>query len=577
MRPGLPAACRFQLMAALLAAQAISAPAAPPAPEDPPLPPANPRAEAIEVGMTALLGNWPAGSRRESTRVPMRDGAWMATEILFPPGAGPWPVILCRTPYGRVAGAKYSRDYAGKGVVWVSQDSRGRGGSTGTLRGVDNENEIEDGYDAIDWIVCQTWSNGRVGMMGGSGNGMCARMAYLAKHPALKVVWAANTAGNTYLHWSFENGVRRGLHRWCNTFRNIKNSEIIPTITEYDLTRWRSLVAEAARHNPTVLFVDDGWFNIFGDGAIEDFMAFGPTGRVYGKVRPTTHGRMERGLTFPSRETEAADDLPSPLDVLIDGAEIRAPSRLRYFVMGDVHDPSAPGNTTRVTRFWPPPNVPVRFHLTPDGGLSRAPARSPGGRSEYSYDPRDPTPSCGGGFSYSAKEETGWSGALDQRVQSGRRDILRFYSAPLTEPLEVAGKLAAELYFSTDVPDTTFMVRLIDVYPDGYEMMIREGAAMARYRDGLDRPHPVRKGDVNRLSIAMNSTAIVFNRGHRIGVYIASASNPAYEVHPNSYEPVKDYDQAPVAHQVIHCTEKFPSAVILPVASLPDRLSSSSP
>lgn len=554
------------MMVPLLAALALSAPAAGPDPEVFPLRLPSARTESIDTGMAALLKNWPAGSRRESTRVPMRDGALMATEILLPPGAGPWPVILCRTPYGRVSGAKYSRDYAGKGVAWVSQDSRGRGDSTGILQGVDNENEIADGYDAIEWIVRQPWSNGRVGMMGGSGNGMCARMAYLAKHPALKVVWAANTAGNTYLHWSFENGVRRWLHQWCDSFRNIKKSGPIPTITAYDLPRWRNVVAEAARDNQTVLFVDDGWFNIFGDGAIDDFMAFGPTGRVYGMVRPSTHGRMVQGLTFPFREGEAPDDLPSPLNVLVDGAEPRAASRLRYFVMGDVRDPSAPGNITKVTTVWPPPSVPVRFHLTPGGGLSRAPSRSPGGRREYAYDPRNPTPSRGGGFSYSAKDEAGWSGALDQRVQADRRDILRFYSDPLTEPLEIAGKLEAELYFSTDVPDTTFMVRLIDVYADGYEMIVREGAVMARYRDGLERPAPVQKGEVNRVSVAMNSTAIVFNRGHRIGVFVASASSPAYEVHPNSYEPVKGYDDAPVAHQTIHCTEEFPSAVILPVA-----------
>lgn len=107
------------------------------------------------------------------------------------------------------------------------------------------------------------------------------------------------------------------------------------------------------------------------------------------------------------------------------------------------------------------------------------------------------------------------------------------------------------------------MVKLLDVRPDGYEMIIREGAAMTRYRNGLDKPAPLKAGEVAGLAFDFNSAAIVFDKGHQIGVYITSSSTPAYEIHPNTYEPVASYEKSAVARQTIHTG----SRIILPVAS----------
>jgi predicted acyl esterase len=50
-----------------------------------------------------------------------------------------------------------------------------------------------------------------------------------------------------------------------------------------------------------------------------------------------------------------------------------------------------------------------------------------------------------------------------------------------------------------------------------------------------------------------------------MAVFVQSSSTPAYEVHPNSYEPVMSYDSAPIAHQKIHTSKKYPSRIILPI------------
>ena len=67
------------------------------------------------------------------------------------------------------------------------------------------------------------------------------------------------------------------------------------------------------------------------------------------------------------------------------------------------------------------------------------------------------------------------------------------------------------------------------------------------------------------LFILVSFTALVFNVGHRIGLYVTGSSDPAYEVHPNSYEPVTSMEGAPVAHNVIHTSADHASRLILPV------------
>jgi predicted acyl esterase len=512
-----------------------------------------------------ILKGLPPGTRHQGAFVPMRDGARMATEVFLPPGDGPFPAILIRTPYGRQGAAGYSSRYKDSGCAFVVQDTRGRGDSEGKI-GLANENEIDDGYDTIDWLAKQPWCNGRIGMVGGSGHGMAARMAFLARHPALVVVGTGNTAGNTCLYWSFENGVRRWMHGWCDSFRNLRKGPVPTLPPAYDLARWQTLLADAAKDNPTVLFLDDGWYNIFGDGgAIDDFIAFGKTCRVYGEVAPRTHGAMTFGLQFPKGPRPKAEPVPSFIEIL-KGAEAKAPSRLFYFVMGDVKDAATPGNRWAVTDVWPPKgSVPRKFFLSADGKVTDAAPTAAAASLAYCYDPKDPAPSRGGGYTYAGKAEADSSGALDQRPIHDRQDVLRFYSEPLAEPLTVVGKLAAELHFTADVPDTTLIVKLVDVYPDGFEMIVREGAAMARYRNGFDQPVPLVKGEPTNLAFEFNSTAIVFNRGHRIGIFVTSSSVPAYEPHPNVYEPVLSCDLAQPANISILLEQSHPSHVILPV------------
>jgi predicted acyl esterase len=509
------------------------------------------------------LAELPAGYRFEHVMVPMRDGIGLATTVFLPPGDGKWPTILIRTPYERNGGAKYFKRLCAKGnYACVIQDPRGDGDSQGRPLAdpVSSENEIADSYDTIDWIAKQPWSNGRVGMTGGSGNGMAAAMAYLSKHPALVVVEPANSAGNTALYWGFENGVRRKLYEWLGQ-RNLKVSEWPkPTLLKYDRTHWQKLLDEAAKDNPTVYLGSDGWFNIFGDSALDFFEKFGATGKVFITVNASAHGaHCDKGVEFKMSGPAGAAPVPAFLDVL-DGSAKPGKSQIIYAVLGDVTDPSAPGNVRKVSPVWPPANVPTPFYLTLSGGLSQKPSTSDG-KVAFTYDPANPVPSLGGGWSFGNDP----NGAVDQRPLAERKDIVRFVSDPLDAPLEIAGKIRADLFISSDAPDTLFVVKLVDIYPDGQEILLREAAAMARYREGFDKPAPLESGKTVRLAFDCNSIAAVFNKGHRIGVFITSSSSPAYEIHPNTCEPAASAAAMKVAEQTIHISPTAQSSIILPV------------
>jgi len=523
-----------------------------------------------DVKAAEFLKKMPPGSTVQSGTITMRDGVKLATDVFLPPGGKPTCVVLGRTPYGRPSGANgvvYTNVPTPYQIAIVAQDSRGKGGSKGEINFC-NENEIQDSYDTVDWIAKQPWCNGRIGMYGGSGNGTCAAMAYLCKHPNLVVVMPDSTAGNMYPYWSFENGVRRAMYNWL-TYRNVSTKPWPrPTLYEqFDEAKWQAIMDEAAKDNKTVYIEgSDGWFNLFGDYTFDFFTQFAKTGHVSMTMGTRTHGlRPKEAIDFKIKEgKDKPADYGSTRDFfgILEGRITPSKSYLQYAVLGDYTDPAAPGNVWRYTESWPPPSTPVSLYFTQDGKLIKDTPPKAAAAVSYTYDPKDPAPSIGCCYTYG----NDLNGAYDQRPLANRKDVIRFVSDPLPEPLEIGGKLKAELFVSSDVPDTTFMVKFVDIYPDGQEIILRESAIMARYWDGVAHDgKPLKPGEIRKLAFPCNSMAAVFNKGHRIGIFITSSSTPAYEVHPNTFEPVDSIEKAVAAHQTIHCGASNASRVILPV------------
>ena len=101
--------------------------------------------------------------------IPMRDGVKLYADVYRPAKPGKYPVLVSRTPYSTErAPTAYEAAvfFSRRGYVFVFQDVRGRHESEGKWEPF--RNDIEDGYDTVEWAAKQPWSNGKVGMEGGS-------------------------------------------------------------------------------------------------------------------------------------------------------------------------------------------------------------------------------------------------------------------------------------------------------------------------------------------------------------------------------------------------------------------------
>lgn len=171
--------------------------------------------KAIAVGVVLLVGATAAQAQVtcESTMVPMRDGTRLYTEIYKPPAPGAYPVIIARSPYGRLFGdgcfhgifALGAAAWAQKGYVSILQEVRGTMSSEGKFTPFFQEQH--DGYDAVEWAAAEPWSNGKVGLTSGSYLGVTQWQAALTAPPHLLAFTPAITASDYHDDWVFRNGV----------------------------------------------------------------------------------------------------------------------------------------------------------------------------------------------------------------------------------------------------------------------------------------------------------------------------------------------------------------------------------
>ena len=144
-------------------------------------------------------------------QAPMRDGVTLATEVYRPAGQGRFPVILQRTPYNRRSPAPGTdcdsptgQYFAERGYVLLNQDVRGRYRSGGEFDAM--RQEADDGYDAVEWAAAQAWSNGKVGMIGGSYVGLTQWQAAIEQPPHLVAI-APHYSSSDYHHgWTYQGG-----------------------------------------------------------------------------------------------------------------------------------------------------------------------------------------------------------------------------------------------------------------------------------------------------------------------------------------------------------------------------------
>lgn len=527
----------------------------------------------------------PALPAHQEVFMPMRDGVRLAANVYLPAGPGPWPVILERTPYlkdpdftrmppGSAARMVQAIErYTSHGYAFVVQDVRGKGRSQGFYQAF--ADDIPDGYDTVEWVAKQPWSNGKVGITGGSALGITSNLAAIAAPPhlvaAYVIVAPTDLFNNSYMGGVLKEKDVVGWMRGQGVAEDVIRKQYTDVVDNIDARRQGMSQGIDLIRIP--MFNVGGWYDIFNSGNVYNFEylqnqgAKGARGNQKLYMGPFGHGPLSGDLAYPGYENgfASSDDEMRWWDHWLKGVHngIMEEPPVHILMMASARKGAySPKNRIMAFANWPPASREVRYYPTPDGGLTTEAPSDDGAKVSYRFDPAHPVPTVGGANLTMAR------GPMDQRVIGHRQDYLRFETPVLARDVAIAGHVSADVWGATDGPDTDFMAKLVDVYPDGYEALVLDAPIRARYRYGR-KPDDVRMmtpGAPEKLTIDMWNTAITFEKGHRIELVITSSNSPRFEVNRNNGAPPGDTTTpARIAVNTVYMDRDHPTALVLPV------------
>ncbi len=513
----------------------------------------------------------------DTVLVAMSDGTQLATDYYLPDAeAGPYPVALARSVYGRAWAGKHPAPmFLALGIAFVAQDTRGRGDSEGRdmVFADDGWGERRDGLDTVDWLLEQPWCNGAIGTWGASALGI-TQLLLAGAGAEVRAQSILVAAADFHGDLAYQGGVwRKSL---CESWLTAQKSPHVIDIWKAHPTRdafWRDgydLIARAEHMRAPALHIS-GWFDIFAQASIDNFLARHYEGDPSARGRqilimgPWPHGISQKtgDLTLPDNYNFDIAGFERRLFeqyLLNKDTGIDKEPPVHYYTLGDVEDPNAPGNEWRTADTWPPVGTSITpLYLGKDGLLGFAFDQEQAGLLPYVFDPATPVPTHGG------QNLAIPAGPFDQLEVSDRADVLKFATPPLDAPIEITGRVTVDLYVSTDAPDTDFTAKLVDIYPDRREILMLDSIQRLKFRNGLEEARPLPPGEVDKITIDLWSISLIFNAGHRIGLHISSSNYPRFEVNPNNGDDFPSDDTLRIANNTLYMTDAYPSALMLPV------------
>lgn len=293
----------------------------------------------------------------------------------------------------------------------------------------------------------------------------------------------------------------------------------------------------------------------------------------------STQGDLDFGMMSSGGFVNARGDLTDAhlrwFDATLEGDEgaLEGHPPVQLFVMGE--------NRWRGYEEWPVPGArDEHWYFRSDGDANTASGdgllssrEGPAGDADgYDYDPEDPVPTAGGAILLAPIHRPG---PRDQRENELRPDVLCYTSEALREGYTVLGPVHVNLFAATSAPDTDFVARLVDVYPDRRAIGITDGVIRASARESYPAPgvieprapSPIKPGEVYGYVIDLWATGITFLAGHRIRVEITSSSFPRWDRNLNTGESSAHSTRSEVARQTIFHDPGRPSRVTLTVVS----------
>ncbi len=539
---------------------------------------------------------------QNNVMIPMHDGVQLAANVYLPREQGPFPVILIRSPYGKMD-EKFgeAKRYCAAGYAMVVQDCRGRGDSQGVWEPFRYDGE--DGFDTQEWVGRQAWCNGHIGTFGGSYVGWTQWSA--APHGSRFLTCMAPVVpfsdayhevaypgGAFQLSLAFGWGMAVGglkidaaklgdafnylpLNRWDEQGDKrvffLRDWVAHPSYDAY----WRARGIEERFDRVAVPALNiGGWYDIFSQATFDHIR----------RTRHTSTNRLARRSQFVvmgpwghGAGGQKLGDLDFGPDAKLDLGKIQFDwfeywlkeretgvqdwPAVRLFVMGE--------NVWRNEHEWPL----ARTQLTPWylHGAGRANTRGGNGSlspqtpeaeppDTYLYDPANPVPTKGGNNLVGPP-----AGPFDQSANEERADILVYTSSPLDKAVEVTGPVRVILHAASNAPDTDFTAKLLDVYPDGKAYNLCDGIIRARYRDSSTTPTLIKPGTAYRYEIDLWVTSNLFKPAHRIRVEISSSNFPRFDRNPNTgHDFAVDADLAKAEQTIFH-SQDLPSHILLPI------------
>lgn len=536
--------------------------------------------------LLTIAGTLHAQLRYSETDIPVRDGKTLKADIYVNEGSRPKPVILVQTPYNK---ALYRVNFAlYRDTVFPLDSSKyqyvivdWRGFYASQAAAVAGYDRGLDGYDIVEWIAGQSWCNGKVATYGGSALGLI-QFQTARHHPphlvcAMPMIIDYRTEYSDYYY----GGVLRREH--VETLEQLGFTSLDLIVSQPVENLYWKLVSDRNDYPEDIdvpLLMVSGWFDHYPSDVLRAFhdlrersgMAVRAQHRLI--MGPWLHSSVdlaEQGeLSFPNAVNVAKEAALEFFDYYLSGAKNGWPltAIIRYYQMGE--------NTWQTCDDWASlGGAPHRLLLGDGGSLSADPRPGGGDLDSFTADPRDPSPSYGGAR-FNPFDASVVPGPLDIRgTVENRSDVILYSTDALSEDLPVTGAGLVELYVDSDRPDTDFSVRLCDVYPDGRSMILTDGIARARFRNGTDHEVLMLPDSTYRIEIELQELAHTFLKGHRIRLVVGGADYPRFDLNLNNGGTMYASGDTLPAVNRIHRDALHPSALILETPSQPNAVPSS--
>lgn len=565
---------------------------------------------------------------KRSYKIPMRDGVHLFTTIYSPKDQSqPYPLLLTRTPYGIApyeegvfrASLGPNAHFLMEKYHFVYQDVRGRYMSEGVFENMRPHNprrtsnkdidESTDTYDTIEWLVKNVPNNnGKAGLWGISYPGFYSSAGMIDAHPALKAVSPQAPIADWFFDDFFHHGAFFLPHAFnffarfgpprpepttqghpgfkfpttdgyqffldIGSLKNVdrkyfkKNIAYWNTIAQHpnydEFWQARNILPHLKKVAPAVMTVG-GWFDA------EDL--YGPL-KTYRAVEkqnpgifnilvmgPWTHGGWSRketqigSMSFGPEPNRFHTEVELPFfNHFLKGIGQHGLPEALLFETG--------ANRWRRFDQWPPANLEKKsFFLHARSKLGVEPPLDEGEANDsFPSDPDRPVPFTATITTQMNKEYM----VEDQRYASRRPDVLVYQTGVLPRGLTLAGPILADFHVATSGTDSDWIVKVIDVFPSGYQMLVRSEVLRGRFRKSYEKPEPFEPDRPTKITLELQDVLHTFQKGHRLMVHVSSTWFPLVDRNPQKYVPnifeANDEDFIRTTNRVFR-SKTYPSAL----------------